>query len=106
MAADDAIPTHYSNWVRPIPGRFDLALDFGYVAGVATAGSEPDWVARIVLSWEEVRVLEDVLRTQIAAYQEHVGAIRDVEHTKPPSAWELELEDEREADDDEDPGPD
>lgn len=72
-------PAVYSNWVRPAPGVFDLTLDFGFRAGF----DAPEWLARVTLSWEEVRVLDDILRTQISLYEEHVGPIRDVEHTKP-----------------------
>jgi hypothetical protein len=41
-------------------------------------------MASIVLAWEEAVVLRDILSTQIALYEEHLGQIRKWEGKPPP----------------------
>ena len=71
---------YYANWFTPDLGAFDLALHFGYNRAVPP---DPEWLATIVLSWEEAVIVRDILDSQIAQYKEHLGDIRTWEGTPP-----------------------
>jgi hypothetical protein len=68
-------PRYYANWVRPFGGLYDLTIDFGYNRQEGDE-PEPEWLARIVLSWEEAVILSEALGMQIAQYEDQVGEIR------------------------------
>jgi hypothetical protein len=81
---DDDLPRYYANWVTPHPGAFDLALNFGYNRQLGEEDPAPEWMASIVLAWEEAVVLRDILSTQIALYEKHLGQVRKWEGKPPP----------------------
>ncbi|MDP9143764.1 MAG: DUF3467 domain-containing protein [Actinomycetota bacterium] len=74
--ADNDVPRIYANWLAFATTPFDLSVDFGYVERHSDDPPQPEWLTRVVLSWEEVVVLQGFLDRHVALYEEHVGSIR------------------------------
>jgi hypothetical protein len=60
---------YYTNFARWYATRYDLTIDLGYHV---TPAEPVDWQARVSMSWEEARVLRDLLVEAINA-QDRAG---------------------------------
>jgi hypothetical protein len=56
-------------------GAFDLTLDFGRKVGEA----DPQFDARVSMSWEHALALRALLDRMIANFEEKIGAVPDIE---------------------------
>ncbi len=69
-----SIPRAYINFGAAQGSPTDLALSLGY----QQPGAEPAFVADLIMSWEHVPILIELLQQQVNAYVEKVGPIPDV----------------------------
>jgi Protein of unknown function (DUF3467) len=69
----------YANWVRMNAGLLDLSIDFGYVEESFMGPPEDGFPVRVVMSWEQAKVLVELLQENVKLYEEHAGKIRDFE---------------------------
>lgn len=72
---DVAVPLLYANWVRVVGTPFDLGIDVGYRAGGEVP---PQPQARVVMAWEHVAVLRDLLSNVLTNYEENIGELRQL----------------------------
>ena len=66
------LPLLYANWARAVPGPTELALDLGY----GPQGTEPEPSVRVVMTWENVKLLEMILARVIEQREANVGEIK------------------------------
>jgi hypothetical protein len=65
----------YVNWVRMSGTPFELGIDVGYND---EQGPPETFPARLVMSWEHVKAMADLLNRNIAEYEAQAGEIREV----------------------------
>ncbi|HEV3323068.1 MAG TPA: DUF3467 domain-containing protein [Solirubrobacteraceae bacterium] len=88
----EGLPIVYTNWLRAIPAPFEFGLDFGYMAPMTEAPTEPPKAAvRVVMSWEYAKLLRDALQEVIETREGNVGEIKP-----PPGLLVAEIESEGE----------
>jgi hypothetical protein len=68
-------PRGYVNFAAGSGGPLDFSLMLGFREGPANSASV---VAPLVMAWEFVPLLIQVLQTQLDAYEEQVGPVRDL----------------------------
>jgi Protein of unknown function (DUF3467) len=71
--ATDDLALVYTNWVRAVPGPFDLAVDFGYQPG--DLGPQP--MVRVVMTWEHAKILRRALDLIVDRREANTGEIKD-----------------------------
>jgi hypothetical protein len=65
----------YVNWVRYISSPYDLSLDVGYRAD---PGPPEEFPVRLVMSWEQAKILRLLLEDAVDGFEENVGPIREI----------------------------
>jgi len=85
-AEEERVPRYYVNSVGIQGGPIDLVLDLGYHIGQRPR----ETLARVVLRWEEARILRDFLEEALGGYEEHVGPVRDLPVVLSPAEEEGE----------------
>lgn len=66
----------YVNWVRYRSSPYDLSLDVGYRSN---PGPPQDFPIRLVMSWEQAKILRVLLEDAVDGFEENVGPIREIE---------------------------
>ena len=66
----------YVNWVRYRSSPYDLTLDVGYRAN---PGPPQEFPVRLVMSWEQAKILRILLEDAVDGFEKDVGPIREIE---------------------------
>lgn len=66
----------YVNWVRYISSPYDLSLDVGYRS---EPGPPDEFPVRLVMTWEQAKILRLLLEDAVDDFEENVGSIREIE---------------------------
>ena len=69
------VPRYYANSIAINGASMDLSVSFGFAT---TDGEPPEWLAQVVMSWEEAFLLRGFLAAAIEHYEQHAGPIRDL----------------------------
>ena len=65
------LPLIYANWMRLMPTPLDVALDVGYFA----PDTPPQPQARLVMTWEHVKMLQGLITAIVEQRERNVGEI-------------------------------
>jgi hypothetical protein len=68
-------PRAYVNFA----GGQGTPMEFALTLGYKEPDADPAFITPIVMSWEFVPVLIQLLQSQLDAYQEKVGTVRDIQ---------------------------
>jgi len=72
MQVPAPVPLVYANWIKFVPGPFDLSLDLGYFG----PDTPPQSTMRLVVTWEHAKLLHSALGELVAQREENVGEIK------------------------------